>query len=39
MPWTEGEFICSRTGTYRRLEGKRLTLEDDGVFQGLLKGN
>ena len=38
MPWTEGEFICSRTGTYRRLDGKRLTLSDQGVFQGLLKG-
>ena len=38
MPWTEGEFICSRTGTYRRLNGKRLTLSDQGVFQGLLKG-
>lgn len=38
MPWIPGEFICSRTGTYRRLNGKRLTLEDSGVFDGLLKG-
>ena len=38
MPWTPGEFICSRTGTYRRLHGKRMTLEDPGVFEGLLKG-
>jgi radical SAM-linked protein len=38
MPWIPGEFICSRTGTYRRVRGKRLTLEDPGVFDGLLKG-
>ena len=34
MPWAEGEFICSRTGTYRRLDGKRLTLSDEGLFEG-----
>jgi len=38
MPWIPGEFICSRTGTYRRLKGRRMTLEDPGVFDGLLKG-
>ena len=38
MPWTPGEFICSRTGTYRNVQGKRLTLSDEGVFEGLLKG-
>lgn len=38
MPWTEGEFICSRTGTYRRIEGKRLTLSDKDIFKDLVKG-
>lgn len=38
MPWTPGEFICSRTGTYRRLDGRRLGLFDEGIFKGLLKG-
>ena len=38
MPWTAGEFICSRTGTYRRINGKRLSLFDQGAFEGLLKG-
>ncbi len=38
MPWTEGEFICSRTGTYRRMDGKRLNLSDKDIFKDLVKG-
>ena len=33
LPWIPDAFICSRTGTYRNKEGKRLTPFDKGVFK------
>jgi radical SAM-linked protein len=32
LPWTPGEFICSRTGTWHRENGQRLNPLDPGVF-------
>lgn len=32
MPWTPGEFVCSRCGTYHREAGVRTTPFDAGVF-------
>ena len=33
LPWIPDAFICSRTGTYRNKDGKRLTPFDKGVFK------
>lgn len=32
MPWTPGEFICSRCGAYHREGGVRVTPFDEGAF-------
>ena len=37
LPWTPDAFICSRTGTYRKEEGKRKTPFDPGVFDAWVK--
>lgn len=37
LPWIPDAFICSRTGTYRNENGKRLTPFDAGVFDAFVK--
>lgn len=37
LPWIPDAFICSRTGTYRNENGKRLTPFDAGVFDEFVK--